>query len=461
MKTPESLESLVEYGIIQEVLRPLMSGKEAQIYVVLADGEECVAKVYKEATQRTFKHRSEYTEGRRMRNSRDQRAVNKRTQHGRKQDEAAWRNAEVEMISRARRAGVRVPEAINFVDGVLVMELVKDADGDPAPRLGDLTFSPSEASEIYQGLIRDTVRMLCAGVIHGDLSDFNVLMGADGPVFIDFPQAVDPASNQNARKLLTRDVDNLHRFLERHRPEHVRRPYAQEMWSLYEANRLEPDTTLGGNFRAPEGKANTDEVLALIEDANAEERERRDERGEDRPLVARRPQRVVVDFTNGAGPAPKKRAAARGGRAADTKRAKPASLKPSAADDAAPKKRRNRRRRKPNAAAEANNPAPQPARNRDQGEKSVAEAPGAEATKRRRRGRGGRSRSKAATTSTDSGSATNRTSGSRRPARPRPDRDGEKGSVGGSKSGQPSHGEDRPARRRRRRPRSPGPRDST
>lgn len=297
MKTPESLETLVDYGIIQEVIRPLMSGKEAQVYVVLAGGEECVAKVYKEAHQRTFKHRVEYTEGRRTRNTRDQRAINKRTRHGRKQDEAAWRTAEVDTIYRLRSGGVRVPEPINFVDGVLVMELVRDAEGRPAPRLGDLDFGASEAEEIYQQLIREVVRMLCAGVIHGDLSEFNVLMSAQGPVVIDFPQAVDPAKNPGARKLLLRDVENLHRFLGRTSPDRAIKPYGEEMWSLYETNRLAPDTELTGSYVGPIGATNTDEVLALIGDANQDEQMRRDARGDESPVVAAPlPRRRVVEI---------------------------------------------------------------------------------------------------------------------------------------------------------------------
>lgn len=297
MKTPESLETLVDYGIIQEVVRPLMSGKEAQVYVVIAGGQECVAKVYKESNQRTFKHRVEYTEGRKTRNSRDQRAIQKRTRHGRKQDEAAWKNAEVDTLYRVRAGGVRVPEPLNFVDGVLVMELVRDADGSAAPRLGDLDFRPEEAYEVYQKLIREVVRMLCAGTIHGDLSEFNVLMAADGPVVIDFPQSVDPSKNQSARKLLLRDVENLHRFLARHAPGHAIKPLGEEMWSLYEKNGLHPTTELLGDYVAPSGDTNMDEVLALIQDANDEELNRRDARGDDRPLVAPPQLRRVVDFT--------------------------------------------------------------------------------------------------------------------------------------------------------------------
>jgi RIO kinase 1 len=321
MKTPESLEPLIDYGIIQEVLRPLMSGKEAQVYVVLAEGEERVAKVYKEACQRSFKHRSAYTEGRGTRNSRDRRAVAKRTRHGRLQDEAAWRTAEVDMIYRLRDAGVRVPEPINFVEGVLVMELVKDAQGRPAPRLGDLSFGAAEATEIYQHLLREVVRMLCAGAVHGDLSDFNVLMAADGPVVIDFPQAVDPTRNPNARELLLRDVENLHRFVEAYVPEHRRRPYAQEMWSLYESNRLTPETELGGDYRPPQGVVDTDEVMALIGDARLEARGRRHEHkgaeseDSEAPIALIKPMRTVVDFTKEGkqGPSFRSRGAGRGG----------------------------------------------------------------------------------------------------------------------------------------------------
>jgi RIO kinase 1 len=409
MKTPESLETLVDCGIIQEVIRPLMSGKEAQVYVVRAGGEECVAKVYKEASQRTFKHRAEYTEGRRTRNSRDQRAVNKRTRHGRKQDEAAWRNSEVDTIYRLRDAGVRVPEPINFVDGVLVMELVKDAHGNPAPRLGDLSFGSSEAYEIHGALIQEVVRMLCAGVIHGDLSDFNVLMGVDGPVLIDFPQSVDPAHNRNARDLLLRDVDNLHRFLERFSPDQPRRAHAQEMWSLYESNRLAADTRLRGDYRPPEAKANTDEVLSLIDDANLEERRRRGTRGgEDHAEEAVRapsPTRKVVTFTSEAKPRP---GAGQGGSAGrgsrpERPRSEPAGkrvmAKTSASEGgAAPKKRRSRRRRKASTEARGETKAPTSRSETTATEKATVAPSAANRPKRRRRGgrSGNRNRSEQA-----------------------------------------------------------------
>jgi RIO kinase 1 len=279
MRIPESLASLFDYGILEDVVRPLMSGKEAQVYVVVSGGKYRVAKVYKEAQNRTFKHRAEYTEGRKVRNTRDQRAIEKRSKHGRAQDEAAWRSTEVDMIRRLHAAGVRVPVPEHFIDGVLIMELIIDAEGNPAPRLADLVFEPAHAQAMYDRLLREVLRMLCAGVVHGDLSDFNVLVGADGPVIIDFPQSVDTAHNANARKLLLRDVDNLHRFLCQFVPNARRLPYAEEMWDLFQQNTLTPDTRLTGRYRPSERRANTQSVLELIHDANYDERKRRDSLG--------------------------------------------------------------------------------------------------------------------------------------------------------------------------------------
>jgi RIO kinase 1 len=256
-----------------------MSGKEAQIYLVRGGGELRVAKVYKEAHARSFKQRAEYTEGRNVRNSRDQRAMSKRTRHGREQDEAAWRTAEVEMIYRLRAAGVRVPVPHHYVDGVLIMELVSDAEGNPAPRLGDLNLDAEHATEVFDRVLAEVVRMLAAGVVHGDLSDFNVLMGSDGPVIIDFPQAVDASGNQNARKLLVRDVDNLHRFLAKVIPGRQPPPFAQEMWQLYERGELTADTKLNGRYRVSEKKVNTEDVSALIAEAERDEHRRRDSLG--------------------------------------------------------------------------------------------------------------------------------------------------------------------------------------
>jgi RIO kinase 1 len=451
MKTPECLETLVDHGIIQEVVRPLMSGKEAQIYVVVAGGEECVAKVYKEATQRTFKHRSDYTEGRRTRNTRDQRAIGKRTQHGRQKDEEAWRTTEVEMIYRLRDAGVRVPEPINFVDGVLVMELVKDAEGHPAPRLGDLTFSPSEAHEIYQNLLREVVRMLCAGVIHGDLSDFNVLMSLEGPVVIDFPQAVDPTHNPNGKRLLLRDVDNLHRFIARYAPDQPAWPYGEEIWSLFQANRLEPDSELTGRYEAPEGTADIGEVTSLIEDASRDEQLRRQGRGAEdddafessvTPLVKSKvSRRKVVDFAKEAKPQSNRNKRAKGvkrkrpakrRRTASENTAPPAGL---AADRAAkvkasPAGRRRRRRVKGTLepARNVREPAPQK-------EPMAVDATKPTGAQKRRGSRPGRRRRPANAQSRPNGTTTAASS---------PD---------GARAPREATGTDRPPRRRRRRPR--------
>ena len=279
MRIPKSLESLAEQGILEEVVRPLMSGKEAEVFLVRSGGELRVAKVYKEAQNRTFKNRAEYTEGRKVRNSRDQRAMDKRSRHGRAQDEAAWRSTEVDMIYRLRDAGVRVPTPYHFIDGVLIMELITDFHGNPAPRLAEVSLTREEAIRVFDHLLVEAIRMLCAGVVHGDLSDFNVLLGADGPVVIDFPQAVDAASNQNARKLLLRDVDNLQRFRARFAGQSQTRPFAQEMWELYACSQLTPETRLTGRYRPAERRANTAAVLELIGDARFDERQRRESLG--------------------------------------------------------------------------------------------------------------------------------------------------------------------------------------
>ena len=275
MRIPDGLEPLVDYGILDEVIRPLMSGKEAQIYLVRSKDKLCVAKVYKETQQRTFKNRAAYTEGRKVRNSRDQRAIGKRSKHGRAEEEAVWRSTEVDVIHRLHAGGVRVPVPYHFVEGVLLMELVADAEGHPAPRLGEMQFEPEEARAIYDRLIREVVRMLCAGVVHGDLSGFNVLVGGDGPVIIDFPQSVDTAHNANARKLLLRDVENLHTFLLRFVPGARRMPYAEEMWDLYQKNLLTPETPLSGRFRGARAAVNVSDVIGLIQEADEDERTRR------------------------------------------------------------------------------------------------------------------------------------------------------------------------------------------
>jgi RIO kinase 1 len=287
MRHPECLAPLVDQGIIEQVVRPLMSGKEAQIYLVVSGGELRVAKVYKAAQDRTFRQRAAYTEGRMVRNTRTQRAMSKHSRYGRAQDEAMWRSAEVDVIYRLQAAGVRVPEPYHFIDGVLVMELITDASGEPAPRLADVKIDRVEAEAIFATLLSEVVKMLCAGVVHGDLSDFNVLLGHDGPVLIDFPQAVDPSHNQTARQLLLRDVDNLNLFLARTAPGRRRLPYGPELWSLYTRGELTRETLLTGRYQAPQRKADDSAVLREIEVA-ARDAQRRDAMG---PAPSRRRRR--------------------------------------------------------------------------------------------------------------------------------------------------------------------------
>jgi len=278
MRIPERLLPLVDQGAIDEVIRPLMSGKEAQVYLVRTGEEIRVAKVYKELDYRSFRNRADYTDGRRVRNSREQRAIAKRTSYGRGLDEQAWHTAEVDALFRIHAAGVRVPEPFEFIDGVLVMELVQDEHGEPAPRLADLALSRDEAKSMFDHLLREVVRMLCAGIVHADLSDFNVLLAHDGPVLIDFPQCVDPAHNNNAHRLLVRDVDNLTRILGRFAPGLRRMRYGDEIWDLYEAGNLRPDSPLTGK-RRQQAQADTSSLLAEIEDLERESRERREALG--------------------------------------------------------------------------------------------------------------------------------------------------------------------------------------
>ena len=276
MRIPKSLLTLIDYGIIDEVLRPLMSGKEARVYLVRLGDELRVAKVYKASTNRSFKKRSIYTEGRKTRNSRDLRAVSKRSRHGKAIDEEAWRSTEVNMIYRLQRAGVRVPTPYCFESGILVMEMITDANDSPAPRLGEVKLDIEVAREIYKHLIQEVIRMLSAGIVHGDLSDFNILLGHDGPVIIDFPQSVDTAHNNNARDLLLRDVQNIHDFMLGYDPLFVVPPYGEEMWDLYRRNELTSETVLTGHWKPSRKKANLTQVYELIDDANEEESVRRE-----------------------------------------------------------------------------------------------------------------------------------------------------------------------------------------
>ena len=275
MKTPKSLESLIRDGLVDEVIRPLKSGKEASVYVVLCRGEIRCAKVYKEANQRNFRQATQYTEGRKVRNSRQTRAMQKGTRYGRKEQEAAWQNAEVDALYRLADAGVRVPRPHCFVDGVLLMELVTDSEGNAAPRLNDLVLSEAQAREYHGILLRQVVRMLCAGIIHGDLSEYNVLVGRDGPVIIDLPQAVDAAGNNNASRMLGRDVDNLAGYFGRFATDLLTTDYGMEIWTLYESLALHPDVSLTGRFERSRKLVNVGSVLQEIDAAREEEFARR------------------------------------------------------------------------------------------------------------------------------------------------------------------------------------------
>jgi RIO kinase 1 len=274
MKTPARIEPLVTDGLVDTVLRQLMSGKEAMVYVVQRDDKVLCAKVYKEANKRAFRQAVEYTEGRKVKNSRQARAMAKGSRYGRQEQEAAWQSAEVDALYRLAAAGVRVPKPYNFHEGVLLMELITDADGEPAPRLNDIELSADDARSYHAELLRQVVRMLCAGIIHGDLSEYNILVDAAGPIIIDLPQAIDAAANNNAARLLERDVDNLADYFGQFAPELLQTRYGKEIWALYENGELHPDSTLSGRFAQDDKPADLGEVLQVIEAANEEEARR-------------------------------------------------------------------------------------------------------------------------------------------------------------------------------------------
>ena len=275
MKAPARLQTLIDEGLIDSVQRQLMSGKEAMVFVVRCGAETRCAKVYKEATQRSFRQAVDYTENRKVKNTRQARAMAKGTRFGRESQEAAWQSAEVDALYRLAAAGVRVPKPYNFHEGVLLMELVADADGAAAPRLNDCRFTADEARTHHAGLLREVVRMLCAGVVHGDLSEFNILLAADGPVIIDLPQAIDAAGNNHAQRMLLRDVENLRNFFGQFAPELLATQFGAEIWDLYERGALTNDTPLGGRFERKAGVVDVGGVLREIDDAKAEDAARR------------------------------------------------------------------------------------------------------------------------------------------------------------------------------------------
>ena len=285
MKAPPRLQSLVEEGLIDTVVRQLMSGKEAMVFVVRCGDETRCAKIYKEANNRSFRQAVDYTENRKVKNSRSARAMAKGSKFGRQEQEAAWQNAEVDALYRLAAAGVRVPQPFNFHDGVLLMELVTDAHGDAAPRLNDVAFTPEDARTHHATLVAEVVRMLCAGVVHGDLSEFNILLahlpgadgekGTQGPVIIDLPQAVDAAGNNHAQRMLLRDVANLRNFFGQFAPELRTTQYGPEIWSLYQSGLLGNETALTGRYAPERVDVDMQAVLREIDDARDEEAARR------------------------------------------------------------------------------------------------------------------------------------------------------------------------------------------
>ena len=276
MKTPKRIQPLVDDGLVDEVLRPLMSGKEADVFVVRCGSKIRCAKIYKEAAKRSFKKAAQYTEGRKVRNSRRARAMEKGSKFGRKQQEETWQNAEVDALYRLASAGVRVPQPYGCFDGVLLMELITDEDGAVAPRLNDVAMSEEQALEDHALVMQYVVRMLCAGLVHGDLSEFNVLVDEDGQVIIDLPQAVDAAANNNAHAMLERDVSNMTDYYGLFAPQLLKTRYAQEIWEHYEEGTLHPDIELSGNAEEDTHAADVDSIMLEIKAAMAEEEERQE-----------------------------------------------------------------------------------------------------------------------------------------------------------------------------------------
>jgi len=277
MRLPDALNALISDGIIKEVIRPLQSGKEAQVFIIRYDQELCVAKVYKKSNDRSFKNRASYTEGRRVKSTRQQRAMSKKSNYGKEALEQEWYQSEYQMLKRLSHTDLLIPTCHAFIDNVLIMEFIQDEQGQPAPRLADLSLSAEEAERLLLLLIRQVVIMLCEGVVHGDLSDFNILMAGNRPVIIDFPQAIDTAHNRNSRRFLIRDVRNLTHFMGRFAPHLKRRKYGEEMWALYEAGTLRPDTVLTGKYNPKAKRVDEDSLIREIQSAAKEAAEKREQ----------------------------------------------------------------------------------------------------------------------------------------------------------------------------------------
>lgn len=274
MKVPQRIQPLIEDGLVDQVLGSLMSGKEAQVFLVRCGDETRCAKVYKDVAKRSFKNAVQYQEGRKIRNSRRQRAIDKRSKFGRDQQEDVWQRAEVDALIKLSEAGVRAPKTYGFFDGVLLMELICDKEGGVAPRLNDIMLSAEQAIKDHATVMTYVLRMLCTGLVHGDLSEFNVLQEEKGPVIIDFPQVVNASGNNNAKTMLQRDVRNITRYYAQFAPDLAKTHYAEEMWELHEKSELEPDLKLTGKFKFSTEAADVDSVLNLIDLAYEDELDR-------------------------------------------------------------------------------------------------------------------------------------------------------------------------------------------
>ncbi|MFK7985906.1 MAG: PA4780 family RIO1-like protein kinase [Sandaracinaceae bacterium] len=477
MRVPAVLLSLTDQGVIDDVLRPLKSGKEAQVYLVRMGGQTRIAKVYKDAEQRSFKQRALYTEGRKVRNSRDQRAMQRRTRHGRAREEGAWKTQEMDVIYRLHAHGVRVPTPHNFIDGVLIMDLVRDARGEPAPRLAEVPFRHDEAKAIYDQLLREVIKMLCAGIVHGDLSDYNVLVDEQGPVVIDFPQAVDAAQNRNARKLLIRDVDNLGAFLRRLVPGVRLKPYGQEIWAAYEGGTLSPDYALTGTFKRSTRSVSMSSLMEEIQEAerDAQRDAARKREREGKPAGRPRKRTVVMTPSSDERGGPRRRRGGSSAGATNGRGGRPPG-KPrdgqgqeARAEGDAPKRRRRRRRGNRPEGAEGNaSQAPRDARPKNDVDSPTGERPD-DAPRRRRRRRRRKGPAEGGERANDAAAKGNRSGdrpreGTPDRAAPRsgsPSRDGERQNArrdvqdgGGPRPA--GEGDAPQKRRRRRRRRKPG-----
>ncbi|KLU05624.1 hypothetical protein RISK_002256 [Rhodopirellula islandica] len=274
MKVPKRIQPLIEDGLVDQVLGSLMSGKEAQVFLVRCGDEVRCAKVYKDVAKRSFKNAVQYQEGRKIRNSRRQRAIDKRSKFGRDQQEDVWQRAEVDALIKLSQAGVRVPQSYGFFDGVLLMELIGDGEGGVAPRLNDITMSAEQAVREHAVMMTYVLRMLCAGLVHGDLSEFNVLQEESGPVIIDFPQVINASGNNNAKTMLQRDVRNITQYYAQYAPELAETHYAEEMWELHEKSELDPDFKLTGRFKFSTKSADVKSVITMIDLAYEDELDR-------------------------------------------------------------------------------------------------------------------------------------------------------------------------------------------